>query len=234
MRPSDYLADLQQIDAELDRISARLDDIRAELADRSAIEAAQAVVDTAASARGRAEADQRDLDLEVSQFRAKLKTVEDKLYGGRISSPKELTDLTHEADQTRRQISQREDRLLEMFDATDTVRREQDRAAAALATLQDERSKREQALAAEINELSARRAVLESEREATRALLAADHIRQYDRLRTSKGGLAVVEIRQRICQGCRVALTTTEEHRARSGDHLITCSSCGRILHAPI
>lgn len=234
MRPSDHLAQLQQVDGELDRIAARLDDIRMELADRSAIEAVQKELAAVTAVRTRAEADQRDLDLEVEQFRAKLKTIEGKLYGGRVSSPKELTDLTHEADQTRRQISQREDRLLEMFDATDTVHRDQDRAAAMLATLQDERTRREQALATEINDLSARRSDLKAERETTRAVLTPEHVRQYDRLRTSKGGLAVVEIRQRICQGCRVALTTTEEHRARSGENLITCSSCGRILHAAI
>ena len=42
----------------------------------------------------------------------------------------------------------------------------------------------------------------------------------------------MVPIVQRTCQGCRIALPSTEEQKARTSDNLVTCSSCGRILYA--
>ena len=54
----------------------------------------------------------------------------------------------------------------------------------------------------------------------------------YDGLRRTRGGLAVAEVAQRTCQGCRISLPVNEEIRARTSPDLVFCQSCGRILHA--
>jgi len=64
-----------------------------------------------------------------------------------------------------------------------------------------------------------------------RDALDATSLRLYDRLRSTRGGQAVAEVKQRTCQGCRVTLTAAFEQRLRHGDALVTCQSCGRILY---
>jgi uncharacterized protein len=229
MRPIDQLLPLQRLDTTLDGIERRLNEIRAELLDRSTIqeiEARQAEADTTLSSF---EADQRDIDLEAEQLRTKLKNEETKLYSGKGGNPKELSALTQEVEQTKRLLSQCEDRVMALIAQADTARAERTAITSTLDQLNEERAAREVELKNEARGLLRQQIQLKKDIESARAEIDPMHLRQYDRLRTSKGGLAVVEIRQRICQGCRVSLTTRDEHRLR-GDELVTCASCGRIL----
>jgi predicted nucleic acid-binding Zn-ribbon protein len=231
MRPIDQLLPLQRLDSEQDGIDRRLDEIRAELLDRSAVLEIETQLADAASTVAAVEAEQLDLDLETEQFRTKLKDEEEKLYGGKSGlNPKELGALTQEVEQTKHLIATRDDRLIEILSRLDEARTQQATMTGTLDQLNEQRAAREIELKNEARGLLRQQAQLKKQIETARQDIDPVHLRQYDRLRASKGGLAVAEIRQRICQGCRVALTTSEEHRLR-GDALVTCSSCGRIIY---
>lgn len=230
MRPIDQLLPLQQLDTEQDGIERRLNEIRAELLDRSTIQDVESRLAESDSTLAAAEAEQRDLDLEAEQYRAKLKDEETKLYSGKGGNPKELSALTQEVEQTKHLLAERDDRLMELMNRVEAARLERSEIASTLELLNDGRAAREIEVKNEARVLLRQQAQLKKEIDNARADIEPVYLKQYDRLRASKGGVAVAEIRQRICQGCRVALTTTEEHRLR-GDALVTCSSCGRILH---
>jgi predicted nucleic acid-binding Zn-ribbon protein len=233
MRAIDQLLPLQQLDTRQDEIDRRLNEIRAELLDRTTVEEVETRLAEAEAKVAAAESDQRDLELETDQIRAKLKEEEGKLYGGKGGNPKELSALTQEVEQTKHLIATREDRLMEIIARADEARGERDAIASTLQALNEERAAREVEVKNEARALLRQQAQIKKDIESARQDIDPGHLRQYDRLRASKGGLAVVQIRQRICQGCRVALTTTEEHRLR-GDALVTCSSCGRIIHGVV
>jgi predicted nucleic acid-binding Zn-ribbon protein len=234
MRPIDQLLPLQRLDLEQDTIDRRLNEIRAELLDHSAVREIEAQLAESTSAIAAVEADQRDLDLETEQLRTKLKDEEQKLYGGKSGlNPKELSALTQEVEQTKHLIATRDDRLIEILARLDEERAQQATITSTLDQLNEQRAAREIELKNEARGLLRQQALVKKQIEAVRQDIDPAHLRQYDRLRSSKGGLAVAEIRQRICQGCRVALTTSEEHRLR-GDALVTCSSCGRILYGVV
>jgi uncharacterized protein len=230
MRPIDQLLPLQRLDIEQDGIERRLNEIRAELLDRATIQKVESRLAEADSTLAAAEAEQRDLDLEAEHYRAKLKDEETKLYSGKGGNPKELGALTQEVEQTKHLLAERDDRLMELMNRVEAARLERSEIASTLEQLNEERTAREIELKNEARGLLRQQAQLKKQIATGRAEIEPAYLNQYDRLRASKGGLAVAEIRQRICQGCRVALTTTEEHRLR-GDALVTCSSCGRILH---
>jgi uncharacterized protein len=234
MRPIDQLLLLQRLDSEQDTIDRRLNEIRAELLDRSAVQEVEAQLAEVASTVAVVEADQRDLDLETEQLRTKLKDEEQKLYSGKSGlNPKELSALTQEVEQTKRLIAERDDRLIEILARLEDARTQQAAIRSTLDQLNEQRTAREIELKNEARGHLRQQAQLKKQIEAARQDLDPVYLRQYDRLRSSKGGLAVAEIRQRICQGCRVALTTSEEHRLR-GDALVTCSSCGRIIYGVV
>jgi uncharacterized protein len=234
MRPIDQLLLLQRLDSEQDTIDRRLNEIRAELLDRSAVQEVEAQLAEVASTVAVVEADQRDLDLETELLRTKLKDEEQKLYSGKSGlNPKELSALTQEVEQTKRLIAERDDRLIEILARLEDARTQQAAIRSTLDQLNEQRTAREIELKNEARGHLRQQAQLKKQIEAARQDLDPVYLRQYDRLRSSKGGLAVAEIRQRICQGCRVALTTSEEHRLR-GDALVTCSSCGRIIYGVV
>lgn len=232
MKPSELLLDLQQIDTESDVNDTRIANIRHDLNDRAEITAIESELAVANHTLSGIESDQKDLELQVEQLRTKLQTEEGKLYGGKVSNSKELTDLTHEVDQTKRQIAQRDERLMEIMEHAEAARSTRDELSGALTQTVAARQLSDRELKTEGRALVARQAELKEQREAQRALVTPQQLAQYDRLRVTKGGVAAVRIIQRICQGCRVTLPTTEEHRARMSETLVMCSSCGRIVHS--
>ena len=232
MRKVDPLRELQAVDTALDQARARLARITAQWGRREALEAAGASRDAAQVALRHQQGEQKDLELEIEKLRGKLKTDSDKLYSGRVHNPRELDDLSKEVEQDRRQVSVREDRLLELFDvvgAAEAAARDADeayqRTEAAWKRDQDQMAEQRKQVETEGQRLMAERQAL-----VTRTDPAS--LRLYESLRRSKGGLAVVPIQQRTCQGCRIALPSSEEQKARTSTELVLCSSCGRIMYA--
>jgi predicted nucleic acid-binding Zn-ribbon protein len=140
--------------------------------------------------------------------------------------------MTDDARQYRNQISPREDRILELYDIVDA-------ATATLAAANARLAEAQQAHAATQAELNTERAALtaqvgqqEQDREAVTSQTDPQSLRLYDGLRRTRGGLAVAEVAQRTCQGCRVSLPANLETRARTSEDLVLCQSCGRILHS--
>ena len=232
MRKVEVLRDLQAVDTALDQARERMHRIAARWGRREEVNAAAAVRERTLAELHHRQGDQHDLELQIEQLRTKIKSNNDKMYGGRVNNPRELSDLSHEVEQDQRLVSDREDRLLAVFDdvaaaeaAATTAQATYDEAEARFKSDQLQMATDKRALDAEIARLTARRQELV-------ALVDPASLRLYESLRRTKGGLAVVPITQRTCMGCRIALPSSEEQKARSSEDLVTCSSCGRILFA--
>jgi predicted nucleic acid-binding Zn-ribbon protein len=231
MTALDLLRRLQALDSEIDADREHIATIEARLLDRSEYEAARRRHQEAGPPLRQLEADQKDLELKVATARGQLTDVEGRLYSGRISSPRELDDLQKRGADLRRQIGSGEERLLSVMEQLEQASREAAEADSELRRVVAERRTLEADLMAERKSLAATVRADQAERERIRSQLDASTLHTYDRLRSTRDGLAVVEVRQRTCQGCRVTLTASHEQRLRHGDSLVTCQSCGRILY---
>lgn len=222
---------LQDLDSRIDTERERVATIEAMLHDRSEYEAARRRHQEAVSPVRQLEADQKDLELRAGTARSQLGEVEGKLYGGRVASPRELDDLQKRGADLRRQIGTADERLLAIMEALEQATAEASTAEGHLREVVTARKTLETDLLAERKTLVAHVRQMTAERDQLRGETDAATLRQYDRLRSTRGGLAVAEVKQRTCQGCRVFLTAAYEQRLRHGDTLVTCQSCGRFLH---
>ena len=227
----DQLRRLQVLDSQIDAERERIATIEATVRDRSEYEAAQRRHQEAAVPVRKLEADQKDLDLRVGTARGQLSEVEGKLYGGRVASPRELEDLQKRDADLRRQIGTAEERLMAVMEELEQATSASAEAEATLKRIVAERRVLEADLIAERKALAASARTSIAERDQLRSVIDAANLRLYDRLRTTRGGQAVAEVRQRTCQGCRVTLTAALEQRLRHGEQLVICQSCGRILY---
>jgi predicted nucleic acid-binding Zn-ribbon protein len=234
LRKAQVLAELQRVDTSLDRARERLAAVDRQLADRSALAAIEGQHEAAEASLQRQLGLQRDLELEVQNLRDKLSTLEQKLYSGTVANPKELDSMAKEAQQFRSLINSREDRLLEMYDASEAASNQLASIAARLETGRAEHAETHRSLTAERDELKSTVAEHDRRRANLVAQLDARSIQTYEGLRRSRHGLAVAEVTQRTCQGCRITLPANEEIRARTSEDLVFCQSCGRILHAGV
>lgn len=232
MKKVQPLVELQHLDSTLDRERERLATVRALLADDSTLGPARVSCAVAEAELRKWQTKQRDLELEVQDLREKLSLAERKLYSGSVNNAKELENMARDAAQFRGLISTREDRLLALYDLIDAAEQTLASARAGLAETERIYTDGQQSFRDEQRELQASIANHESRRNSAAGGADAIALRTYESLRRTRGGLAVAEVAQRTCQGCRVSLPTNEATRARASDELVFCQSCGRILHA--
>ena len=121
MSRSRVLYQLQQTDIELETIARRLAEIDASIGESAALrQARQEVVAAEAELHSR-HARATDLDLEVRSLGERIQADEQKLYSGRVTSPKELSSLQDDVASLKRWRNKKEEEQLEAMLAEESA-----------------------------------------------------------------------------------------------------------------
>ena len=222
------LYQLQEIDLELKSKEQVLRQIASQLGESQALVRMRNKLELERQHSEELKRQQHSLEWEIDDLVTKLTTAEEKLYGGRISNPKELTSLQHEVDGLKARRNQLEDELLEIMDQVEVATLSVATLSNELKTMETEWDSQQQHLSAEMEQLKTTLSDLGHKWELLSARFDPQAVELYQKLKKQKGE-AVAKVEQGVCQGCRISLTTIEMQRARSGS-LVQCSSCGRIL----
>ncbi len=224
---------LQQKDTELASLREQEENhpLKAAAEDlRAALEAAESDLTAKREELGKAEADQKKLENELDSLTRKIKTEEDKLYGGAVANPKELRGLQAEVKFLGKRRDELETGILEGMEAIEQLTGEvellESEGEAQRAALADVEGK----LAGELADLAGRIAAVERAKDELRPQLPADLLKAYDTLLRQKNNLAVVKVVDGVCQGCRMELPGQDYDRFKRTDGMFKCSTCGRIL----
>jgi uncharacterized protein len=175
---------------------------------------------------------QRRLEEEVTVVESRRKSEEGRMYSGLITSQKELEALRNEITSLRGRKAELEDDLLEVMEGVEELTGMVDSLKARheeLAGKADELTKARDEAATEIDaELEAERAA----RQGATSGIDAELLATYDDLRERKGGVAVAQLDNRTCSGCRIELTAIEleEVRGRAAEGMARCAQCDRLL----
>jgi predicted nucleic acid-binding Zn-ribbon protein len=224
------LYQLQLIDTESEEKDQRLASVNDRLGESGDVVRARAAVVETEQGLGQLRARLRALELEAAGLSEKLRKNQERLYGGRIRNPKELSSLQDEAAALRRRRSDLEDDQLELMIAIEEEEAELAERQARLlqieATWRDEQS----ALGAEKVELEQRLAELAEQRDAMRVRIAAGDLANYDDLRLRLGGTGVAPLKQGVCQACGVDVPTSVARSVERGEGMHYCTICNRLL----
>jgi len=228
---------VQDLDLASDRLSVRRRTLPERAALRQSHAAAAALDEGHAGLLERREALSRSehtLSGEVAEVAAKAKEVEDTLYSGSVTAPKELEALQEEIRLLRERQSGLEEREMELLEEIDGVegemaenRSDRERAESEGGELEAEILRAEGEIDGELVELAERRGGRAGE-------VPAGILAEYERLRTKErlAGRAAAPLGKGGCGGCNVRLPVMEYNRMREEpeDALICCGSCGRVL----
>jgi len=219
---------LQEVDQELEsseqtysRISSQIGENKTVIDTRNRLESERNQLDEAAH-------QQHSVEWEIEGISTKLANVEEELYSGRTTNPKELTNLQHEIDGLKANRGKLEDQALEIMEKVEQTKKSVSSLETELKRLETEWQSQQKELSAELKELETAIAGLKDQRESLAAEIDPQVIDIYNELKRQRG-TSVARVEQGICRGCRISLPVTELQRVRSGD-LVRCSSCGRIL----
>lgn len=222
---------LQTIDQELDDKTKRARQVDDLLTDAPTVATARAALDSEQKHLADLRATLRARELDAKSLDAKIKEIESRLYGGRVTNPKELDALEKDRQMHLRQRGELDTVLLELMDALEQADARVNERSRALKQAETERASEIERLTRERDMLAARLAELAEERERMRGTVDADALRAYDHLR-AKAGRALAQLRHNACGACGVATPTALVSRVHAGAEIIYCPGCGRILAA--
>lgn len=228
MSVAKQLHQLQEFDLELESNGRTQQQIAGQLGESEEIARVKAKLAVEQQRLEELNRQQQSAEWEIDDLTVKVKTNEDKLYGGAIKNPKELANFQHEVDELKQRRAKVEDRALEIMDQVELARKSVAAIADELKRLEAEWQSQQKELTAELEQLKSAHSDLTNKRELLFAEIEPQAIEVYLTLRKQKG-TAIAKVEQGMCRGCQIALPTTELQKARSGS-LVRCSSCGRIL----
>ena len=224
---------LQSLDSQLTRKISRYREIEASLGESKELLKARAALKEAQDRHARCRAALRDCELETQGVSDKLKADSERLYSGRIKNPKELSDLQKETEYLQRRKAGLEDQQLEAMMALEE-------ATTHLAVSNEEYVVAEAAwkadhldLSQEYDALRQELAHLSGQRKRVVQHISELDMSEYSALRRLRKGVAVVAVKEGVCQVCRVSVPQRDLERAAKTDELQHCFGCDRILYVP-
>ena len=226
---------VQERDTALDRLRHR----RAALPERAELDAREAEMraqrERLAGVQKQqhdVQAEERRLDDEARSIREHADDAEKKLYAGTTTSPRELQAMQADVDMLRRQVSDLEDRELEVMEAREAVDGEVSALEAALANTDSAAQVLRDAIAVAEGEIDAEIATEEAARAELAAGVDTALLNNYERRRTQNKGAGAARLVGNTCQACHLTIPSTEAERIRraAGAQVDYCDNCGAIL----
>ena len=153
MSVAKQLYQLQEIDLEIESNELAVEQITSQLGESQAVVRTRDKLALEQQRLEELKRQQHATEWEVDDLTVKLTTAEEKLYSGRITSPKELTNLQHEIEGLKANRSQLEDKALEIMDQAEQATASVASTSSELKTLEAEWRSQQQQLSNEMEQL---------------------------------------------------------------------------------
>jgi len=221
------LYQLQEIDLEIAANEQALAAITSQLGESRAVIAAQRQLDQERQRLEELRAQQHAAEWEIDDLREKLVVIDQKLYSGQITSPKELANLQREVEGLKAKCDGVEDQALGIMEQVSDIEAGRAVLSSDLESLEAEWRQQQEQLEADAGCHRAVMADLDQRRQQVVAGIDASAVDIYNQ--SKRQGRAVARVEQGTCRGCGISLSTAQLQQTK-GDRLVRCSSCGRVL----
>ena len=231
MSRSKQLYKLQELDSEIDQALKRIREIEDIMADDAELQQAFQHEQQKAEIVSSKETALRQAEARVEDQKFKIEKNKAKLYGGKVTNPKELEDLQMESESLHDYLAVLEERQLEAMLALDEAESEHQSAVETYQKIKAAREEMIQELQQEKKELESRIQVLRDKRPTLSADIRKEDLQLYQRLREKMGGVAVAVMADTSCSACGSHIPSALAQKAKSPSSIAQCNTCNRILH---
>jgi uncharacterized protein len=176
------------------------------------------------------EVDRKKLELDVGTRQSSISRLKTQQYETRKND--EFQAMGHEIERYEKEIVQLEDQELELMLQADKLRAEVSAQEKIASVARDSINRQLSDLDEKGKTLQRQLEELTVERANLAGGIDEEVMERYQRLFTSKGDAAVVAVEHGVCTGCHMKVTTQTAVRAKSGNEIVSCEQCGRILYA--
>lgn len=223
------LLELQRLD---DRVAGLITDIaeaEARIAGSPELDAARREQRRGELRRQAADAEVAALEHEAAALRERARLLDRRLYGGSVRNPAELLTLQRELEEVRGRLAAEEERELAAMEAAEAAADDLESAGRVVAAITADRAAASGGDADRLAALRTELADTRAERELAARRRSDAEVALYSRL-AARLRPVVVRLAGDACGGCRLPLGMTEVRAVRSGDGIVQCASCDRVV----
>jgi uncharacterized protein len=176
------------------------------------------------------EHEKKKLEDSISLNNEKIKKHEAKLFSGTITSSKELVNFQEEIKQSKLNNDGLESKELEIMIKIDEYRPKLKQAESAKQAFAKDIEALKAEISLKIKEIDEKLAVLKERRKSVIPKIPKEIGARYDEVKAKKGGVGVAVLKNRICDVCRMELSSGEVERIQDPDAIHKCPECKRML----
>lgn len=230
MNQPQALFQLQTIDHDIQQCKSRLTVLEQSLGENTRVRNAEQAVASAEDALTPLKTQVKDLELETKSLNTKAAAVEQRLYSGQVSNPKELQDMQEELASLKRRRTSLEDEMLETMITLESTQATLQDAQESLRTAIAEWEADQGDLVGEQTRLTASLDELRAKRATALKEVSPENFSIYKKHYRIKQGQVVSPLVETHCRVCGVSQSSSIIQQVRQGHELVFCSNCGRIL----
>ncbi|MGC8797296.1 MAG: zinc ribbon domain-containing protein [candidate division WOR-3 bacterium] len=220
---------LQELDNELKNLRERLNELphrAAEIhrkleSEKARIDEKKRLLQESKKQYKLAEVELRSTDEKIASYSVQLYSAKDNV---------QYKALIKEIEMQKKVKNDIEDRILNLLEDAEKLEKELQELGKIVNQLEADAQQRLANLEAEKMELEKAIDGREKIRSETAAKLPPDLLRRYERIRASKGGIAVTSTENERCNGCLSPIPPQRLLEIDRQDKVYLCESCGRIL----
>ena len=224
------LVSLQKCDVEIGTLESRLEQIPKKIEElEKEVATERANVKTAEESLSESKKTRRTLEGELELLEGKISKYKDQLM--QVKSNDEYKAMQKQIQVAEDEISSKEDLILVKMEEADGLQSELARRKKELEEGLTHVRKLEAELETEASQLRDHLRERQREKEEISSALPEDLLNSYQKLASSRGGIAVAEAKNLFCTVCNVRLRPQVVELLRLGESIQRCDNCTRILY---
>jgi uncharacterized protein len=171
---------------------------------------------------------QKEKEVELATKEGNVKKLQGQLF--QLKTNKEYTTMQHEIELVKADISIAEEEIIKIFDSIDRLSTEHKAQLKEVEKSQGLLAQEEIKIAKELEKIQDRIGILEEQRKTITPLLKPQALSLYERILSSRDGMAIAALNKDSCAGCNMVQPPQVVNEVRLRAKLITCENCNRIL----
>jgi uncharacterized protein len=224
------LKDLQNIDTIILNLRARIDSLPSlQSKEEESIKAFKKVYEEAKQVLEQSERKKRDQEQAVEDQMEKIKKL--KARSGDIKTNKEYQSLLKEIEQAEADVRSGEDRILALMETIEGAAKTLKDEGARLKAEESMVKARQETLDAEVHRCSDELKIYKEDRKSRTTGIDPEFYQLYMTTLKACRGLAVVEARDEMCQGCNLHIPPQMFVEIKQDIDIFQCPQCRRILY---
>ncbi len=171
----------------------------------------------------------KDRELELGSKEDSAKKLQQQLY--QLKTNKEYQSMLQQIQGAKADTSLIEEKILEVMVAADNLKLDLDQEKQRLQAEEKKLAVKKKELQDRVKEIDDRLAQLNAQRAQIVPGIEPAILKQYDRILSSREGLAIVLVKNNSCQGCNMSTPPQVINLIKMYETIITCEVCNRILY---